>query len=741
MRQDTVQVTQDGLRVGEQILPLHSGSFQYWRNERSAWGKILREIRSMGFRIVETYTPWGVHEREPGKYDFGSIDAGKDIGAFLRLCADNGLYVSIRPGPNYIAELPWFGIPERVVKDTRIQARTSGGAPAVLIGGFFAPFAAPSYACELFYDEARPYFRALCALLSEYLYPRGPIVLVQADNENSFFFRTSCYDLDYHPESVALYRSFLSRKYGSIEVLNRLYEARHDSFDTVDPPREFKARGLESLPLHLDWAEYKEYYLQYGLGRVKSMLEEYGVQGVPFYHNYPVIGPTTPFNISAVESVLDIAAVDCYPRPQSYEEIKTGAAYTSTMSRLPFLAEFLSGVWTFNKPLTVEEERFITQAVFMHGIRAVNYYMLVEREHWTGCPITRNGDRREGYFDLYRAWNERARALRLHTLRPERPLLLMLPRTYTLLESAAVCADFPWDFLLSFYFHLPSELFRVDATFGLRDAPQKSARPWLEAMRICLDRLGMAYAIADDTLSGELLSGYAVVFAPIFELCNRETWESLQAYVRAGGTAIVGPRLPLMDMRGDLFPQGDEPDNPLMNVPKVILEGEGGVPAELWLENADCRRPLPEDAVPGEAIRLRRDVNPPFIQERRIGRGRLFLLGCVFPEAHELPSGKQAYAAWAPWLARILDACGISPSWRSSNNMLDLAVMSSKEQRVVWIANPTPQRQTSVVSVPGADVWTRVDFWGNEPPRSESSEPEGMEIELEAYSISAWEVR
>ena len=51
------------------------------------------------------------------------------------------------------------------------------------------------------------------------------------------------------------------------------------------------------------------------------------------------------------------------------------------------IPEFISGVWGWYRVLTAEEERFVTQAVFMHGIRAINYYMLAERDRWTGCPI------------------------------------------------------------------------------------------------------------------------------------------------------------------------------------------------------------------------------------------------------------------------------------------------------------------------------------------------------------------
>ena len=42
------------------------------------------------------------------------------------------------------------------------------------------------------------YFHALGPSLSPLLYPAGPIVLLQVDNEGALYFRDGAYDQDYH---------------------------------------------------------------------------------------------------------------------------------------------------------------------------------------------------------------------------------------------------------------------------------------------------------------------------------------------------------------------------------------------------------------------------------------------------------------------------------------------------------------------------------------------------------------
>ena len=77
-REYSVKVSDAGLVIGEEVLPLYSGGVHYWRHEREHWTRVLDAVRQMGFRFVQTYIPWSAHEIEDGVFDFGDIDPRKN---------------------------------------------------------------------------------------------------------------------------------------------------------------------------------------------------------------------------------------------------------------------------------------------------------------------------------------------------------------------------------------------------------------------------------------------------------------------------------------------------------------------------------------------------------------------------------------------------------------------------------------------------------------------------------------
>lgn len=91
-------------KEGKEI-PLYSGSIHYWRMAPETWEKALINAKNMGFSIVETYIPWGVHEPERNEFDYGKKDPRKDLNKFLDICEKVGLYVIVRPGPHINAEM------------------------------------------------------------------------------------------------------------------------------------------------------------------------------------------------------------------------------------------------------------------------------------------------------------------------------------------------------------------------------------------------------------------------------------------------------------------------------------------------------------------------------------------------------------------------------------------------------------------------------------------------------------
>ncbi|WP_128803136.1 MULTISPECIES: beta-galactosidase [unclassified Streptomyces] len=74
----------------------------------SLWRDVLQKLRAHGYNSVSIYVPWNYHSPAPGHYDFTGV---RDLDLFLRMAAETGLYVILRPGPYCNAELDGGGFP------------------------------------------------------------------------------------------------------------------------------------------------------------------------------------------------------------------------------------------------------------------------------------------------------------------------------------------------------------------------------------------------------------------------------------------------------------------------------------------------------------------------------------------------------------------------------------------------------------------------------------------------------
>ena len=242
-----VRLVPGGLEVGGAFVPLIAGSVHYWRLDPAEWRACLIATKALGARLIDVYVPWNVHELAPGKLELGRNDPQRDVAAFLRLCHELGLLAILRPGPHINAELTHFGIPERILWDPACQARSAGGNPVMLPMVPFA-FPVPSYASEAFLDETTRFFHLLAPAVTPLLYPEGPIVLVQVDNEGALYFRDGAYDQDYHPDAIRMYRAYLRGKYRTIEALQAVYGRKAGKESAAVTSDEGAAPGKASSP-------------------------------------------------------------------------------------------------------------------------------------------------------------------------------------------------------------------------------------------------------------------------------------------------------------------------------------------------------------------------------------------------------------------------------------------------------------------------------------------------------------
>ncbi len=136
------------------------GEMHYSRSTRAMWPALLDRSKTLGINAIATYVFWNQHEPERDVYDFAGE---RDLGHFLDLCKDRGLYVFLRTGPYCCAEWNFGGFPPYLRDEPGITIRTMS---------------------RPYLDRVEKYFERLAVVVKPHLATvGGPVALVQVENE------------------------------------------------------------------------------------------------------------------------------------------------------------------------------------------------------------------------------------------------------------------------------------------------------------------------------------------------------------------------------------------------------------------------------------------------------------------------------------------------------------------------------------------------------------------------------
>jgi beta-galactosidase len=537
--------TQGLLIIDGRNVPVYSGTIHYWRLERDRWPTILDQAKALGFSIVETYIPWSTHEIAPGTFDFGQQDPRKDVDAFMRLCEERDLWLLVRPGPLINAELTDFGFPEWVLLDEEVQARTALDTVHLdAAWGLHPPhqFPVPSYASERFFEYVGGWFDAICPIIKAHLAPDGCVVAVQSDNETCYLFFDLPYATDYSRASLRLYRLFLEQHYGSIEALNTTYGTGYEAFEAVEPPRDGPIEHRQDAPWKLDWVAYKEYQIRWSVARFARMLRERGVRSVPIFHDV-AFQYKTPIDIPRMEADPDIdwVGLNLYRPPWEHRQLADRVRFLTGSTKLPFVPELGSGLWSHHPATaTPAEHEFVTLSTLMYGLKAFNFYMLVERERWQGSPITRHGTLRDEYAAFTRRLMAFLREHEFWRFRRSPRVLVLLSFDLGRFEAANSTLNWGHVDLL----RLPAAFFQDERSSDLGLQPSALAESWLSKLTDLLRQRCIDYDLSDTHIDPARLQAYDVVFVQSAEFFDAADAARLSAY---RGTLLVGPTRPTLD--------------------------------------------------------------------------------------------------------------------------------------------------------------------------------------------------
>jgi beta-galactosidase len=564
-KRPSIVVDRQGLSLDGQHVPLIAGAVHYWRHDPSVWEPALRSVQSLGFRLVDVYVPWSVHEIDKERFDFGHEDPRKDLAAFLAIVEAQGLYAIIRPGPHINAEMTLFGLPERIVWRRSCQARSPDGDPVFLpvppLG-----FPVPSYASNAFLKQATRFFRVLGQLLKPLRYPDGPVVMLQVDNEGALYFRDAIYDQDYHPDAVAAYRRFLAKRHGSKASPSQVYGVGGSSFHALEPPRKLEAKTLEDLAWHLEWAELQEHLVTRFLRRAGKRLRQAGFGSIPTSHNIPIAENASVLGQGSVQHVVDMVGLDYYflASPAARRAI---ARRTSELAlrgevhdRPAFACELGAGYPPFMPPMQLQDNAFTVMTALAYGLRGYNAYMAVDRDRWVGAPIDQHGNARPS-AEFWKRLNEAIVSSNLPALRRKVPVRIVTPRTAIRLRrllnafGPATAAGFS-------VMGRPASAHCLDDDFGTGQPLASATERFVDAVEAALEaeQVPFAHVGDDDPTACVTDAAWVVVAAPAGSV-DPTLLSMLEAFAADGGRVSFGPCAPsrgpsLREVPVPVFPYG-----------------------------------------------------------------------------------------------------------------------------------------------------------------------------------------
>jgi beta-galactosidase len=525
-----IEATERSFVVGREELAPLSVEMHYFRVPKRYWSICFERIKRAGFRIISTQIPWNVHETADGRFDFNGIeDAHRDLTVFLELAREFGFKVIIRPGPWIAAEWMDHGLPRYLLKHREILAHDAKGEPlAAKSAAGESPGAVPSYLHPVYISAVKRYFQALADVIRNYVYPRGPIFMIELDGRPNHGGHLGCSAGDYNPATLEHYPEYLQAIYsGNIKALNSVYGTSHKSFTEITPPMSAdEVKKPEQLPAMFDWLAFQSYTLDEYIQILRDVW--IGLDAEPFFvyeqAHHGAYGLPLPDRSGEDPAVLPSITVDwsC----DFYTTLYRLRALAG-VSPFPMTLRFAVGHYSSEPeikaryaPIGEAHTRFLLITALASGLKMLNAYMFVDRDRWYGGAVTMDGGIGPAY-DTLQKLEQVLEQLPVPALRQDIQIGFGVPRSY------------------------------VDYTLVGENPPV------LPLIHTLLDRVipglhrdfsahNYAVAATDFSVSGPW-QAWPILVVPSGPFMDADIQESLAASARAGQQIVLVGDMPLLD--------------------------------------------------------------------------------------------------------------------------------------------------------------------------------------------------
>ena len=378
---------------------IYSGEIHYFRLRPAEWPVHLRAARAAGLNTVSSYIPWIWHEAAEGRFDFaGRTHPQRHLERYLDLVAEHGLRFIARVGPVSNAELVNEGVPTWLIREhpeVSVRGREITNLPHTTLLAYHDP---------VFQRYVGRWYDAVLPVVARRAHPRGPIILVQLDNEIGMV-QWLQKAAEYGPGTERMYREFLRGRYGDdLARLNRSHGSDWRAFEDVVQPASGDDR--QDPRLLQDWmAFYQHYYAAY-FGTLHARYAAHGLAlpvtaNIPQFYDFDVRGrgvfaPMTSMMFRDFPAhVPGTVFGGAYQmRRLDYENFHDIALTTEVLRMIggpdaPVMcAELQTGIMRDRPRLYPQDVELNLKTSAAHGLDALNAYMFSGGRNEEGMPRT-----------------------------------------------------------------------------------------------------------------------------------------------------------------------------------------------------------------------------------------------------------------------------------------------------------------------------------------------------------------
>lgn len=648
-----LKIAENKFLIGKESYPPLSVELSYFRTPKRYWSICFERIKRSGIRIVSSLVPWNLHETPQGRFDFGGqLDPRRDLIVFLELAREFGFKVILKPGPWIGAEWVNGGYPDYLASIPELLAKDPNGnyVPAKNSGGVKGGYV-PSYLHPLFLSHLKRYFVALAEVVKHYIYPRGPVFLVEIDSRPSFGGHLGPFDLDYNQYAVnTLYPEFLQQKYEEPKRAAQAYGERAKQFADLKPPVAFHPPNPRQLAKVFDWMRFKEWVMARYVSNLKEILTNCEMPALYYFTHFskegalPLLDFPWPEDWSFFSGYYLDGSYDYFTAKhdlRAYATAKPFAYLSNLATGLPAAEPEEAAKYL---PYDARRVKFSLALALSSGIRGFNLGSFVERDHWYGSPLTRDGTVTPGY-EVVRKFAAASERVGFDTLELPAEVAFLVDRPYYWYRELK--AEAPYGYL--------SKLLS-QAYFGLvRD----------------FSFLKVEFGVADFSAPASLKK-FKCFIVPTADFMSRRSQEILVELLKQGKNLILFGAVPSLDETG-------RPCQILANFIKVKTSAASGIGEVKGLG-------LEFPASLYGHIRFSKLKKIAFDKKKPVGAAGRVKKGEVWVFSFDLSS--QLNHERLLFLEKLLEEAGVERRLYASDPYLDMVVAKNQKATLLYLSYP-----------------------------------------------------